>query len=742
LSRIELKDYLFNSTNLYVFDVNITNEVKMKITFLFLSIFFLIFSSPLSADEGMFPITEIDRIDLPSKGLNISVNKIYNPDDISLMQAIIRLSGCTASFVSPDGLIITNHHCAFGAVQRASTTENDYLTNGFLAADRSQEIPAEGYTASIMESYRDVSSEVLSVITENMDLIERTKAISKKKKELLLQAEKDYPGKRAEISEMFIGKSYLLFIYTRLRDIRLVYVPPLAIGEFGGENDNWIWPRHTGDFSFVRAYVAPDGSPAEYSDENIPYQPKIHFQVAPEGVNEEDFIFIMGYPGSTYRHRTSYYIEYEEKARLPYLASEYEKAIFIMEEFSQKNPKAALKLASPIKSLSNRMKNYRGKLTGMRRINLVEHRRQEENKLEKFISNDESQKEILSDVLNSIEKVYQEKSLYAHQELLIENILRLCTPLKNAKIVYEASENKSKPDIERETAYMDRNFSRTEKQLFIGLKSYYPPSEKVILTGLLKQAMELPAEQKIVGLGKIEQHENIDVFIENFYKSTELADEKFLKDLLSLSSDDIKILDDPAIKLFLLLDPQLKENKERSREQSGALNKLHPKLIEFKKEFYKSDFIPDANSTFRLTYGYIRGYYPKDGMYCSPITTFSGVLEKTTGKAPFITPPDLIDIYQQKKFGQFFNKKLNDVPVAILYNTDTTGGNSGSPVLNAKGQLVGVNFDRAWEATINDYAWNEAYSRSIAVDIRYVLWVTQEFAGADYLLEEMNIPLE
>jgi hypothetical protein len=221
-----------------------------------------------------------------------------------------------------------------------------------------------------------------------------------------------------------------------------------------------------------------------------------------------------------------------------------------------------------------------------------------------------------------------------------------------------------------------------------------------------------------------------------------LADEKFLKDLLSLSSDDIKILDDPAIKLFLLLDPQLKENKERSREQSGALNKLHPKLIEFKKEFYKSDFIPDANSTFRLTYGYIRGYYPKDGMYCSPITTFSGVLEKTTGKAPFITPPDLIDIYQQKKFGQFFNKKLNDVPVAILYNTDTTGGNSGSPVLNAKGQLVGVNFDRAWEATINDYAWNEAYSRSIAVDIRYVLWVTQEFAGADYLLEEMNIPLE
>ena len=285
----------------------------MKLFLSVISILLLLTSFQLLADEGMWPITEIEQINLKSKGLTIPVKEIFNPEGISLMQAIVRLSGCTASFVSPDGLIITNHHCAFGAVQRASTTENDYLANGFLAGSRSEEIPAQGYTASIMENYIDVSSDVLSVVTENMDLVERTKAIDKKKKELLLQAEEDYPGKRAEISEMFIGKSYLLFIYTRLRDIRLVYVPPIAIGEFGGENDNWIWPRHTGDFSFVRAYVAPDGSPADYSEENIPYQPKIHFQVAPEGVNEEDFVFIMGYPGRTFRHRTSYYMAYEEK---------------------------------------------------------------------------------------------------------------------------------------------------------------------------------------------------------------------------------------------------------------------------------------------------------------------------------------------------------------------------------------------------------------------------------------------
>jgi hypothetical protein len=701
----------------------------------------LAWSFPIFADEGMWPITEIGRIDLPSKGLQIPVKEIYNPDDISLMQAIIRLSGCTASFVSPDGLIITNHHCAFGAVQRASTAENDYLTNGFLAKNRQDEIPATGYTASIMESYIDVSSQVLSVVTEDMEVGQRIKAINKKKKELLLQAEKDYPGKRAEISEMFIGKTYLLFIYTRLRDIRLVYVPPVAIGEFGGENDNWIWPRHTGDFSFVRAYVAPDGSPADYSEENIPYQPKVHFQVAPEGVNEEDFVFIMGYPGRTYRHRTSYFLAYEKNVRLPYLATEYEKAIRIMEDYSSKDNDIAIKLASPIKSLSNRMKNYRGKLTGINRIGLIEQRRSIEEKMIDYFSGDE-RGDTLRQVLSDIDKVYREKELWAHSEYLISNILRLSTPLKNAHTVYKAAENKVKPDIERESAYMDRNLARTQKKMFLGLKSYYPPAEKVILSGLLEQVLKLRKEQKIEALENASSDKNIDQFIEDLYGTTQFADETFLQEILALSSDQLNEIDDPALNMIRKLYPQLKKNKERSRKQSGTLNKLHPKLYDLKYQFNEAAFIPDANGTFRLTYGYIRGYHPRDGVYYSPITSFRGVIEKTTGKDPFITPPPLIDLYRKKNFGQFFNEKINDIPVAILYNMDTTGGNSGSPVLNSKGHLVGVNFDRAWEATINDYAWNESYSRSIAVDIRYVLWVTQKFAGAEYLLEEMNVPLQ
>ena len=713
----------------------------MKSLFLVSSITLFLSLIPVSADEGMWPITEIEQIGLESKGLKIPVKKIFNPEDLSLMQAIIRLSGCTASFVSADGLIITNHHCAFGAVQRASTPTDDYLTNGFLAKNRSAEIPATGYTASIMESYIDVSSEVLSVVTDEMDMGERIKAIEKKKKELLIQAEKDYPEKRAEISEMFIGKTYLLFIYTRLRDIRLVYVPPISIGEFGGETDNWMWPRHTGDFSFVRAYVAPDGSPADYSEENVPYQPKVHFQVAPEGVNEEDFVFIMGYPGKTYRHRTSYYMAYEENVRLPYLANEYENAIRIMEDFSDKSHDAALKLASPIKGLSNRMKNYRGKLTGMSRLNLVDKRRSDEEKMYRFYADDE-RGEILKEIMSEIDKLYQEKEISARSELLINNILRLSTPLKNAHTVFEAAQNRPKPDIDREEKYMDRNIKRTIKRLFLGLKSYYPPAEKVILKRLLEQVNNLPADQRIEAFEDIFLQKNIENFINDLYSTTKFGKENFLTSTLSLSIDQLKDLDDSAMEVIRKMKPQLKRNKELTDKHKGYLNKLHPKFIELKKEFYKSEFIPDANATFRLTFGYIRGYYPRDAIYCAPITTFSGVIEKTTDKSPFNTPTGLINLYRKRDFGQFYNNTVSDVPVAILYNADTTGGNSGSPVLNSKGQLIGVNFDRAWEATINDYAWNESYSRSIAVDIRYVLWVTQKFAGAEYLLEEMNVSLQ
>ncbi|MFC1502612.1 S46 family peptidase, partial [bacterium] len=414
--------------------------------------FLLVFG--IFAEEGMYPISEIHKLDLKAKGLEIDVKDIFNPDGISLIDGICNVGGCSGSFVSPDGLILTNHHCAYRAIQAASTKENDYLQNGFKAENKSEEIPAKGYTVRITESYEDVSRDVLSVISEDMPFADRTKAIEKKMKEIVAKAEKENPGMRASVSEMFTGKTYVLFLYAYLKDLRLVYAPPRSIGNFGGETDNWMWPRHTGDFSYMRAYVAPDGSSADYAEDNVPYKPKKVIKVAPQGVNEEDFVFILGYPGRTYRHRTSHYLAYEEEIRMPYVVDWYQWQIDVMEKIGESDRAIALKHLSRIKGLSNTMKNYRGKLKGLGRLRLVDKKRKEEEKLQAFIDSDPKRKEIYGNILEEIGNVYQEIQKTADQNSVLSYLTRSSRLLSNAYTLYEASIELQKKDLERESAYM------------------------------------------------------------------------------------------------------------------------------------------------------------------------------------------------------------------------------------------------------------------------------------------------
>jgi len=704
----------------------------------------LVFVTAVGADEGMYPISEIQKLDLKAKGLQLEPLEIFNPDGVSLVDAICKVDGGTGSFVSAEGLILTNHHIAFGAVQAASTPEHDYLKVGFLAKSRAEEYPAKGFTVRITESYRDVSAEVLSAVTDQMDLAERSKAIEKKIKEIITEAERANPGKRAEVAEMFIGKSYVLFLYTYLKDIRLVYAPPRGIGNFGGEEDNWTWPRHTGDFSFLRAYVAPDGPPADYSPNNVPYRPKNYLKIAPEGVNEGDFVFILGYPGRTYRHQTSFYLAYEQEIRMPYVVQWYQWQIELMQRLSREDRAIALKHDGRIKSLANVEKNYRGKLIGLRRLNLVEKKRAEERELQRFIEADSARAAKYGNLLREIETIYQQMRRQADRELVLTYLLRSSTPLNNAYTIYEASIERQKKDLERASAYMDRNFDRTKERLFLNLREYYEPTDRAVFKAMLLRAAQLPADQQIPAIQKLIGKKNnleqaIDRFLEKAYQRTRMIDEKSLADCFQRLPEEIKKMNDPFIGLAMELYPTYKEREEQSRARQGAIDKLYAQLIDVKKDFLAKDFIPDANGTLRLTYGYIRGYSPRDAIYAAPITTTAGILEKTTGEEPFDAPQKLIDLIHAQDFGRFKHPKLNSVPVAILYNMDTTGGNSGSPVLNARGELVGLNFDRAFEATINDYAWSEAYSRSIAVDIRYVLWITEKVGEAEYLLREMHV---
>ncbi len=715
----------------------------MKKQLITLFVILLLSTSLTIAEEGMFPLSELQKLNLPEKGLEISALEIYNPDGISLIDAICKVGGCTGSFVSADGLILTNHHCAYGAVQRASTAEHDYIRNGFLAKKRSEEIPARAFTVRITESYRDVSDEVLSVVREQMDYAERTKAIERKIKQIVQKAELENPGKRAEVSEMFIGKTYVLFIYTYLKDLRLVYVPPRSIGNFGGEVDNWMWPRHTGDFSFMRAYVAPDGSPAEYSPDNVPYHPRKYLKVSPEGVAEEDFVFILGYPGRTYRHQTSHFLAYEEEIRMPYVVDWYQWQINVMEKMGEKNREVELKHLDRIKGLSNVMKNYRGKLKGLKRLHLVEKKRSEEKELQDFITADPERKAKYGNLLSEISGVYQELQKRAQLEMVLSYLLRSSTMLNLAYTAYDASIELQKDDLDRKSAYMKRNFQRTLQRLKIGIKNYYEPTDKIIFKEMLLRAAKLPEDLQIPEVKEIIKNRDpekaVEEFVNKAYATTKFSDEDFFLKTMKKTPDEVKKIRDPFIQFAVKLYPTYKKQEEIRKARRGKQAKLYAQLIDVKKKFMVKDFIPDAYRTLRLTYGRIRGYSPADAVHYLPITSTKGVLEKTTGKPPFDSPDKLINLIKAKDFGRFYRKSLGGVPVAILYDTDTTGGNSGSPVLNARGELVGINFDRAFEATINDFAWNESYSRSIGVDIRYVLWVTQKLGGADYLLKEMGI---
>jgi len=703
--------------------------MKKSLNFILIALsIFSLAMIPSTPDEGMYPLSEIRNLDLQGAGLKISIDEVYNPDGISLVDALVKLGGCTGSFISNQGLIITNHHCSFGAVQRVSTTENNYLENGLLANTLEEEIPADGFTCRITVSYKDVSEEVLMAANDVDDISERTDALAEKIKEIVEREEEADSTISAEVSEMFVGQSYILFRYKVIKDVRLVYVPRRAIGEFGGESDNWVWPRHTGDFSFVRAYVAPDGSSAEYSEENIPYQPKKFIEINPKGVEENDFVFLLGYPGRTYKHQPSYFIEYQEKYQLPYISNQFRWMINLYEAKGEDDPEFAMEISSRIKSLANTEKNYRGKMQGLERLNLVENKKNEEKELQSFIDSDNALKEKYGDVLSEIESVYDQIFSLGRYRWVNFMLSRYCNLIRLAEIQLEYHDEETTDD-ERKSLL---------KRVISLQNDYYPELEPVILKKVLSDAVIFPELKQFNEFYDLKDEEELHDLIDELYDDTDLFDAEEFKEMLNESYEE---LDDPVIefvKKFYELEKV--ENKKRDT-RNGKLNILLAQLMEVKKVWLKKSFIPDANRTLRLTYGHVTGYKPFDAVYYSPVTTLKGVVEKGKGEGDYKLPPIVKELYQKNDFGIFKNEKLNDVPVAILYNTDTSGGNSGSPILDAYGKLVGVNFDRSFEATINDYVWSSEYSRSIGVDIRYILWVTQKIGGADYLLEEMGVDL-
>ncbi len=698
----------------------------------------LLIACSLHAEEGMYPLSEIKNLNLKELGFNVSVEELYNQNGVSLITALVNLSGCTGSFISENGLILTNHHCSYSAISRASTVENNFLENGFSATSLKDEIEAKGITAKIIESYRDVSDEVLTAIKDIKIDSERRKAINEKIKEISERETNTENSITAVVAEMLPGKSYVLFLYKTIYDVRIVYAPPQSIGNFGGEEDNWVWPRHTGDFTFLRAYVSPDGKSEKYNEENIPFKPKKWLNININGLKENDFAFVLGYPGRTFRHQPAEFLKYQNNYLLPLVVELNGWLIDQHEELSIHNDSLKLEYAPVIKSLANTYKNFKGKLLGIKRLSLITKKIDEESKLIDFIKSSNLGNEY-SSLFTQFEEIYTNKYKYVEGEIITERLLRFSTIYNGLEFILNYKKEISKPDKDRLSAFQEKNLDKSLSTFYSSFGKINFDLEKRIFTKVFEKFSELGINYDIYNyIPNTLADKNI---IANWTTNI-LPNSIYFKEgdkLLDKSIEELIALNDSLIIIcnaFKSYKDMIKTNNESF---DGANSRLLPLLVDAKMKMENKKFIPDANSTLRLTYGRVKGYTPADATYYKPFTTLSGIIDKSYRGDIYKIPQKLYELNNTKQNDRFFSKDLNDVPVAFIYNMDTTGGNSGSPVLNANGELIGLNFDRAFEATINDFAWSSDYSRSIGVDIRYVLYITKNLGNSKHLLKELNI---
>ena len=712
--------------------------MKKFLSFLFMAVLMVIYST---AQEGMWLLTQIDGLGLKEKGLKTDPSEIYSKEEPGLYRAVIQLGGGTASFVSPDGLIITNHHVAYGALQRASSVSNDYLADGFLAENRKDEIQAPGYTARMLLEMKDVTEEVTAVAEGIKDPEEKDDSIGKKIAEMTEEIEKDEDDMDARIAEMYNGKEYHLFIYKTFNDIRIVYAPPSSIGKYGGDIDNWMWPRHTGDFSFLRVYVSPEGKGSDYSEDNVPYHPEIYLEVAEEDLDEGDLTFIVGFPGATTRYRTSNSAAWNLKYNYPFSVENFGEMIDLMDQITEDDHAGRLKVASLRSGLANVMKNYQGKMDGMRRTHFVEKKLEFEKEFMQWVNSDPERKKKYGSILDEIENTYKMIENTRDRDNVMGNMQGLAgTPLGVAFQLYSVSKEMEKPVDERSPGYDESLYERMESTMQYAYASYYEPVDRALMVRALEMVNELPEDQRIEGWEYIFR-DNLSAgqFVDEAFESSQLDDPEYAVTLVRMSPEELEKLNDPFIDMVVAVWPMQEKSNEVYEEFSARVTDLRKQYIDALYEWQGSDLYPDANGTMRFTSGPVKGYSPEDAVWYRPFTSLSGVIAKNTGEEPFDAPEGLIKLYRNKSFGNWADPDLNDVPVAFTHQCDITGGNSGSPVMNAHGRLIGVAFDGNYEAMISDWQYDPDLQRTISVDIRYVLFITEKFGNAGFILEEMGV---
>ncbi len=708
-------------------------------------------ASCLFGDEGMWMPQQIPELAARLQAMGFAGDpKAFADLTGQPMGAVVSLGGCTASFVSPDGLIVTNHHCVTGGLQYKSTPQRNLLVDGYLAKTRADELPnAPGSRVLVTTRVTEVTQSIRGDIDPKATDRQRHDAIERRIKERVAACEKG--GLRCNVASFFEGLKYFEIAQLEIKDVRLVYAPAEGIGVFGGETDNWRWPRHTGDWSFLRAYVGKDGKPAAYSKENVPFKPAHYLKIDPAGVKSGDLVFVVGYPGRTARHQT--YAEVKETIEWTYprYVRQAEEQLAIIDTISKDTKDLALKLSGRIQRLSNNMTNYKGRLEGMVKGGALAQKEQMERKLEAWIDAVPARQKKYGDILPSLNALHAESEKTRQRDAVLASLTDASSYLDSAVTIYRLSLQRPKQDIDRDTGYQERDWGRLRESQERAQRSMDPRSDRAFLRWALDMAAALPSGQRIEpidqafglrpGMSKDEAGKAIDACLDRLYAGTKIGDRDFRLGLMDKSSAELDAVHDSFVMLAAALHPVMEANREATKNRDGAYERLRPRYMEALLAKEGGLVAPDANSTLRVTYGQVKGVDARDGLYYKPLTALQGIVEKQTGKGDFNAPQYQLDAIKALRAGKktpYFDPALKDVPVNFLSTVDTTGGNSGSPTLNAKGELVGLLFDGTYESVASNFLFDKVKTRSIHVDTRYMLWNMSQVDGATNLLQEMG----
>ncbi|MDR1006666.1 MAG: S46 family peptidase [Bacteroidales bacterium] len=703
------------------------------------------YSVTMFADEGMWlPLLLKNReADMKAKGMKISAKDIYDVNNASLKDAVMLFGGgCTGEFVSDKGLTLTNHHCGYSYIVSHSTVERDYLTNGFWAMNQAEELPCKGLSVTLLVYMEDVTAKVLNGVTATITENERDKIVKKNIADIVAAATKGTTYK-AEVEACFYGNQYFLYVNDVFTDVRLVGAPPSNIGKFGGDTDNWMYPRHTGDFSIFRVYAGKDNKPAPYSKDNVPYKPKKHLKISLNGVKEGDFTFVFGYPGRTQQFLTSYAVAQTQNEVDPTSIKYRTARLDIYNAAMNQSPAQRLRYASQVASIANGWKKWQGEVRGLKRLNAIVKKQDFEKQFGIWANIIAERKEKFGGLLPDFAKTYSVydtlymAAIYFSEGAMASDIAKMALQFWN--YVAKSDRNKLLNLFERIGKYDEDK--AVDKAVFLKTMTMFYEDYGKTHYAWLKEKIDKDAKgdaekyfSKIYDESFLTDSKNAANFIKKYKLDKDSLTEKDWKQIRKLQNN-------PLTELFVRIKVAAIDNTLLERSIINThLDSLYRIYVEGIMEMQSGkDFYPDANLTLRVAYGNVMGYQPKDAVTYLPYTTIEGIMQKENPDIyDYVVEPRLKELYANKDYGRYANSK-GELPVTFIASNHTTGGNSGSPVLNAEGNLIGINFDRNWEGTMSDIMYDPSQCRNISLDIRYCLFIIDKYAGAKHLIEEMDL---